>query len=214
MIHVLGAWVLKGAGDAAPGWCRFDGRPATPSVHVSALQINRHFLAVIEECLGRSAFPPCAPKLGPATNERAVIEDTEVPIRCAAPWKAVGILIAVDDVGNGYSSLSCLSSLPIERLTTGQSLIPMATDPRSVIIVRSIVALAEELGIDVLAEGLETEQPVEMIIDPRCPRAQQYLLGRPLSASQAQIALRQPWRNHPVTAHRSVGNAIGERRVH
>ena len=213
MIHALGAWVLNAACETAHAWCIPDTQVTTLSVNVSPLQINRHFIAVIEECLTDSRFP--ASQLELEITESSLIGDADLTIRCLKQWKDLGVQIALDDFGTGYSNLGYLSRLPIDRLKLDQSLIHrMTTDRRTVIILRSIIALAYELGIDVLAEGVETEEQLSIITDLGCPRAQGYLLGRPMPAEQAYAVLRQSWGNRPAGAFRSAGSAIGECRVH
>jgi EAL domain-containing protein (putative c-di-GMP-specific phosphodiesterase class I) len=212
LIHALGARVLKSACEAAHAWCSLDARQ-TLSVNVSALQINRGFLTVIEECLAQTRFPSAQLEL--EITESALIGDTELTIQYLDQWRDLGDKIAVDDFGTGYSSLGYLSRLPIDRLKLDQSLIRrMTTDRRSVIIIRSILALAAELGIEVLAEGVETERQLEMLTELGCPRAQGYLLGRPMPAHQAQAVLRQSWGNRPATVSGAAHNAFGECRVH
>jgi EAL domain-containing protein (putative c-di-GMP-specific phosphodiesterase class I) len=108
----------------------------------------------------------------------------------------------------------------VDRLKVDRSLVQRApADKKSAIVLRSILELGADLGIDVLAEGVETEQQLQMLTDLGCPRAQGYLLGRPMSARQAQVTLRKPWGNRPAPASASVPsvhhkrNPIGECRV-
>jgi EAL domain-containing protein (putative c-di-GMP-specific phosphodiesterase class I) len=130
-------------------------------------------------------------------------------------WKALGVRIAVDDFGSGYSNLNYLSRLPIDRLKLDQSLIcQMTTNKKGAIVMRSMVSLGEELGLDVIAEGVETEQELRMLTDMGCPRAQGYLLGRPMPAKQAQVALQRPWGNRPAPAVRPARIAKGDCSVH
>jgi EAL domain-containing protein (putative c-di-GMP-specific phosphodiesterase class I) len=209
MIHALGAWVLEGACAAAYSSCARGAHPLVLSVNVSALQVNKDFYSVIRDCLNHTGFP--AKQLEVEITESALIRDTELTIECLKQWKDLGIHIALDDFGTGYSSLSYLTRLPVDRLKVDQSLVQrMPADKKSAIVVRSILELAAELGIDVIAEGVETEQQLQMLIDLGCPRAQGYLLGRPMSAREAQVTLRKPWGNRParVVHHKRI--AVGE----
>ncbi len=199
MIHPLGAWMLKAACEDARKWCGLAAQPTTLSVNVSALQIDGHFLGRLEDCLQHSGFP--AEQLELEITETALIGDTNLTMRYLKRWKELGVQIALDDFGTGYSSLSYLSRLPIDRLKLDKSLVcQMTTDKRCVIIIRSIIAIAEELGIDVLAEGIETEAQLAMITDLGCSRAQGYLLGRPMPAEQVPAVLGQSWGNRPRRA--------------
>jgi EAL domain-containing protein (putative c-di-GMP-specific phosphodiesterase class I) len=213
MIHARGAAVLASACETARAWCNLDARATTLTVNVSALQVNRHFLAVLEECLDQSGFP--AAQLELEITESALIGDADLAIEHLQQWRDLGVRIALDDFGTGYSSLAYLSRLPIDRLKLDQSLLHrMTTDRKSLIIIRSILALAADLGIEVLAEGIETEGQLAMISDLGCPRAQGHLLARPMPAAQAQAVLRQSWGNRPAADCRFAGNAHGECRVH
>lgn len=200
MIHELGAWVLKSACESAANWCRRTVPLATLSVNVSALQIDERFCGVLVRALQCSGFP--AKQLELEITESALIQNTERTIECLKEWKRLGVRIAVDDFGTGYSSLSYLSRLPIDCLKLDQSLIQtMTLDSKGAAVTRSIVSLGAELGVDVIAEGVETEQQFQMLTRLGCPRVQGYLLGRPMPATQAQVVLRKTWGNRPTSSH-------------
>jgi EAL domain-containing protein (putative c-di-GMP-specific phosphodiesterase class I)/PAS domain-containing protein len=195
-IHTLGAWVLKSACETAYAWCSRDAQRTTLSVNVSAHQINEEFCTVIERTLKESRFP--AKHLELEITESALVGNTERTIECLNQWKQLGLQIAVDDFGTGYSSLNYLSRLPVDRLKLDQSLIQrMTLDTRSKTVMRSTISLGADLGIDVIAEGVETEDQFHMLEDLGCPRVQGYLLGRPMPPMQAQLALRKAWGNRP-----------------
>jgi EAL domain-containing protein (putative c-di-GMP-specific phosphodiesterase class I) len=196
MIHALGAWVLKSACETAYAWCSREAQHTTLSVNVSAYQINEEFCSVIGRTLKDSHFP--AKHLELEITESALVGNTELTIECLKQWKRLGVQIAVDDFGTGYSSLNYLSRLPVDRLKLDQSLIHrMTLDAKSKIVMRSIISLGADLGIDVIAEGVETEEQFRMLEDLGCPRVQGYLLGRPMPPKQAQLALRKAWGNRP-----------------
>jgi EAL domain-containing protein (putative c-di-GMP-specific phosphodiesterase class I) len=212
LIHALGIWVLNSACKTGYPWSLNDPDFASLSVNVSTRQIDQGFSADIRECLKQTGFPP--EKLELEITESVLIGDTDLTIQCLKQWKDLGVRIALDDFGTGYSSLSYLSRLPVDRLKLDQSLIRRLTvDRKSAIIVRSILALAEELGIDVLAEGVETEEQLQVLIHLGCRQAQGYLFGRPMSGQQALVALRMPWGNRPAPVFRPAGRAAGESRV-
>jgi EAL domain-containing protein (putative c-di-GMP-specific phosphodiesterase class I)/CheY-like chemotaxis protein len=211
MIHALGAWVLQSACETAYAWCSRDAQRTTLSVNVSAHQINEEFCSVIGRTLKDSHFP--AQHLELEITESALVENTELTIECLKQWKRLGVQIAVDDFGTGYSSLNYLSRLPVDRLKLDQSLIQrMTLDAKSKIVMRSIISLGADLGIDVIAEGVETEEQFQMLEDLGCPRVQGYLLGRPMPPKQAQLALRKAWGNRPspVSGFRPGKLALGE----
>jgi len=209
MIHALGAWVLQSACETAYSWFSREAQRTTLSVNVSALQINEDFCAVIGRALRESRFP--AKHLELEITESALIGNTERTIECLRQWKRLGVQIAVDDFGTGYSSLSYLSRLPVDRLKLDQSLIHrMTVDAKGKTVMRSVISLGADLGMDVIAEGVETEQQFQMLEDLGCPRVQGYLLGRPMPPKQAQLALRKVWGNRPNPVFRPRRNAVGE----
>jgi EAL domain-containing protein (putative c-di-GMP-specific phosphodiesterase class I)/PAS domain-containing protein len=194
LIHALGAWMLKSACETAYAWCGREAQRTTLSVNVSALQIDEDFNTVLGRILEKSHFP--AQQLELEITESALIANPDLTIGYLKQWKEMGVRIAMDDFGTGYSSLSYLSRLPVDCLKLDQSLIHrMTQDVKTAAVTRLIVSMGAELGIDVVAEGVETEWQLKMLTDLNCPRVQGYLLGRPMPAKQAQIALRKTWGN-------------------
>jgi EAL domain-containing protein (putative c-di-GMP-specific phosphodiesterase class I)/CheY-like chemotaxis protein len=203
LIHDLGAWVLKSACESAVAWTSRSMQPMILSVNVSALQIDEDFSGVIGRTLKHSGFP--AKLLELEITESALVKNTDLTIEYMNEWRRLGVRISVDDFGTGCSSLNDLSRLPVDRLKLDQSLVRMmALDSNSTAVVRSIVSLGAELGMDVIAEGVETELQFQMLTDLGCPRVQGYLLGRPMPAHQAQIALRKSWGNRPKATFHSL----------
>ena len=212
MIHALGESVLQSACEAVQSCCSPGEALPTLSVNVSAVQINRDFASVIQAILERSGFP--ANKLVMEITESALMVETALTIAYLGEWKDLGVQIALDDFGTGYSSLTYLSNLPVDRLKVDQSLVQrIATDRKSAIVMRSILALGADLGLVVIAEGIETEQQLQMLMELGCPQAQGYLLGKPMSARQALITLERPWGNRAASPIRAAGAAVGESRA-
>jgi EAL domain-containing protein (putative c-di-GMP-specific phosphodiesterase class I) len=209
LIHQLGAWVLQSACESVKVLCVSQAPQMILSVNVSALQINERFCGVVERCLKQSGFP--AQQLELEITESAFIGDTEMTIAYLERWKVLGVRIAVDDFGSGYSSLGYLARLPVDRLKLDQSLIRrMAIDARSAIVMRSILSLAAELGLDVIAEGVETELQFQMLADMGCPQAQGYLLGRPMPVNLAQESMRKPWGDRRTPVLEALCTAPGD----
>jgi EAL domain-containing protein (putative c-di-GMP-specific phosphodiesterase class I) len=206
MIHTLGAWMLKSACVAASEWCSRDARVTTLSVNVSALQIDHEFQGVIARTLEESGFP--AEQLELEITESALIENPALTIEYLNVWKQLGIRIAMDDFGTGYSSLGNLSRLPVDRLKLDRSLVHrMTLDRKSAAVVRLIVAMGVELGIEVIAEGVETEEQLQKLMEFGCTQVQGFLLGRPLAANRVQAALSMAWGSRPVLHSRPVSTA-------
>jgi EAL domain-containing protein (putative c-di-GMP-specific phosphodiesterase class I)/PAS domain-containing protein len=206
LIHALGAWMLNSACETAYAWCGREAQRTTLSVNVSALQIDEDFNTVLGRTLEKSHFP--ANQLELEITESALIANPELTIGYLKQWKEMGVRIAMDDFGTGYSSLSYLSRLPVDCLKLDQSLIHrMTQDVKTAAVTRLIVSMGAELGIDVVAEGVETERQLKMLTDLNCPRVQGYLFGRPMPAKQAQIALRKTWGNRPPPMPSQIGDA-------
>lgn len=191
-IHAMGAWALKAACETAQGWSNASTGRMILSVNVSALQVNRQFSAVISECLRGAAFPPAQLEL--EITESVFLHNTELSIACLEDWKNIGVHIALDDFGTGYSNLAYLCRLPIDRLKIDQSLIQhLGIDKRSAIVLRSIIGLGADLGLNVIAEGVETHLQLRILTDLGCPQAQGFLLARPVRAPLVHAILRKPW---------------------
>ena len=194
MIHTLGAWVLHSACATASIWCSRAAQPTTLSVNVSALQIDEEFCAVIEGTLKQTDFP--AKQLELEITESALMANPARSIEYLKAWKRLGVRIAMDDFGTGYANLSFLSRLPVDRLKLDRSLVQrMTLDRKSAAVVRLIVSLGAELDMEVIAEGVETEEQLQMLTDLGCQQAQGYLLGRPMVAEQVQALLGKTWGN-------------------
>ncbi len=209
MIHTLGAWVLQSACATASAWCGLAAQPTTLSVNVSALQIDETFCAVIGQTLKQSGLP--AKQLELEITESALIANPALSIDYLKAWKQLGVRIAMDDFGTGYSSLSSLSRLPVDRLKLDRSLVHRITlDRKGAAVIRLIVSLGAELDMEVIAEGVETEEQLQMLMDLGCPQAQGYLLGRPMTAGQVQVALSKDWGNRPMPLSGRLTNAVCE----
>jgi EAL domain-containing protein (putative c-di-GMP-specific phosphodiesterase class I) len=182
-------------------------------VNVSVLQIDARFVATLERVLDESGFP--AQQLELEITESALIKNPRLTIEHLWAWKKLGVRIAVDDFGAGYSSLNYLTRLPVDRLKLDQSLVHMlASSSKSVVVMRSLIALAADLNIDVIAEGVETEEELQVLADLGCPKVQGYLLAQPMPAMQAQLALRRTWGNRPRTMAPLVGSIQGAAHAH
>ena len=201
LIDTLGSRVLQSACNTAAAWRGSEAERLTVSVNVSTLQINGKFFRTLAGILETSGLQ--GPRLELEIAEAAVLANTDLTARCLKQWKELGVRIAVNHAGTNYSSLAYLSRLPIDRLKLDQSLIrKMPLADKSAGLVHALISLGAELGIDVIAEGVETEPQFQMLNELGCLQVQGYLLGRPMPAVQAQIALRKPWGNLPKSVLR------------
>jgi diguanylate cyclase (GGDEF)-like protein len=200
LIGALGSWVLEKACQTVRQWPVRATEPLTLSVNVSSRQIDEQFAAVVQQTIERTGFP--AQQLELEITESALIGNAETIIECLRQLKEMGVRIAIDDFGTGYSGLSYLSRLPVDRLKLDKSLIHNLTSQwKDVAILRSIIALARELGVAVIAEGVETEQQFQVLKQLGCAQVQGYLLARPAPPAAAHEMLRRRWgaRKSPST---------------
>ena len=192
LIGALGAWVLQKACETVAGW-RTPGEPAiTLCVNVSTHQIDERMCVVIQRVVEQAGLP--AEQLELEITEGSLMRNPETAVECLQQWKELGVRIAVDDFGAGYSSLGYLSRLPVDRLKLDKSLIRrLTTERKDAVIVRSIIALGKDLGVSVIAEGVETEQQLQMLQELGCLQVQGYLLARPGPPEGVQALLTSRW---------------------
>ncbi len=188
LINSLGRWALLSACQQAARWFQ-EGLPVPAiAVNVSSRQIHEEFSNQIAATLNATGLP--ARYLELEINEALLAGDIHEIARCLAQWKALGVRIALDDFGTGYCSLTYLARLPIDRLKIDGSLIQHApTSAKDRIVIRGIIALARELGVAVLAEGVETCEQFNLLREMGCQQMQGYLLQRPGSAEEARRLL-------------------------
>jgi diguanylate cyclase (GGDEF)-like protein/PAS domain S-box-containing protein len=170
-------WVLMEACREAASW----DQPMRVAVNVSAAQFRRENLdRQVRRSLRDSGLP--AARLELEITEGVLIEDMPRAKRTMQSLKALGILIALDDFGTGYSSLSYLEAFPLDRIKIDRSFVAsLGQSDRSLAIVRAVIGLAHGLGVPVLAEGIETEEQMSLLMQEGCDEMQGYLIGRPRS---------------------------------
>jgi len=183
IIVPIGSWALLEALTHLRGWinqgiCR---RDATMSVNVSPRQLHDpNFVAVVNEALMRSRMP--AEQLWLEVTEGVMITQPEQALDTLRKLSQIGVRVAIDDFGTGYSSLSFLQRFPIHRLKIDRTFInDLATDANARSLVRTIIAMANSLGLDVVAEGVETVEQLHALGDLHCSKAQGYLISHPVT---------------------------------
>jgi EAL domain-containing protein (putative c-di-GMP-specific phosphodiesterase class I) len=192
LIGALGAWVLKQACQTVQAWRIRGSESITLCVNVSAQQLNRTFAKTVQRVLKCTGFPASLLEL--EITESALIGNANSIIECFRHLKAMGIRIAIDDFGTGYSSLNYLSRLPVDRLKLDKSLVHnLSTQWKDVAIVRAVIELGKELGIEVIAEGVETEQQFLVLKNLGCLQIQGYLLARPIPQREARDMIKRQW---------------------
>jgi diguanylate cyclase (GGDEF)-like protein len=192
LIGALGSWVLREACKTVRAWHTGTSDFLTLCVNVSPHQIDEAFAGMIQQTLSRTGFP--ARQLELEITESALMSNADAIIECLRQLKTMGIRIAIDDFGTGYSSFAHLSRLPVDRLKLDKSLVSnLTTRWKDVAILRSIIGLGKELGLAVIAEGVETEQQFQVLQQLGCPQVQGYLLARPVTQKEVKSMLEVKW---------------------
>jgi len=125
-------------------------------------------------------------------TESVLMEVTQRHGATLESLRRMGLRIAIDDFGTGYSSLKYLTTYPVNRLKLAQEFVFRVTvDYRNAAVVRAAIRLAHELGIDVIAEGVETKAQMRFLIGAGCEEAQGYFFSRPVPAAQMTALLRE-----------------------
>jgi diguanylate cyclase (GGDEF)-like protein/PAS domain S-box-containing protein len=185
LIVPLGAWVLR---EACLQMSRLQLElPDTfISVNVSARQLEQvDFVRQVKTVLHETGLK--AERLKLEITESAIIENPKLVHGILSNLKELGVHICMDDFGTGYSSLSHLHVLPLDTLKIDRSFIrELQNDPNSLAIVRTMMELARNLGIDVVSEGVELTEQADLLKDLNCRYAQGYLYSRPVSLEQAK----------------------------
>jgi diguanylate cyclase (GGDEF)-like protein/PAS domain S-box-containing protein len=186
LILELGDWVFRSAAQQALRWCELHGAPMQVSFNVSPLQLT----ADVDHTEQWGAH---VRDIG-LDPSRLVIEVTETVMLDNSPriaqrlreLRRQGFQVAVDDFGTGVSNLAALSRIDVDYLKIDQSLVRrLPDDGRKLAICEAIVAMAHRLGIQVIAEGIETDEELERIRDIRCDFAQGYLYAQPQDEAHA-----------------------------
>ena len=183
MIDRIGRWVLDRVCAQLHAWRHLARVPV--AVNVSALQLSdRRFVDDVERCLARYALSPELIEL--ELTESALLPNSETTHRMLQRLRDRGIRLLIDDFGTGYSSLAYLRQLPISTLKIDASFVRQLPDSyKDGELVGAILAMANALGLDVIAEGAETDAQADFLRAKGCKIVQGYWLSRPLAANAA-----------------------------
>lgn len=186
MIAPIGAWVLERACSQMAEWQRAGLPEVRISVNVSALQFARpEFVTTVAQVLAVSGLEPEWLQL--ELTESAIMEDVSTAMPKLDRLRDLGVRLALDDFGTGYSSLGYLRWLPVECLKIDRSFLrEMEHSQGALTIVQMILALAHNMGLTVVAEGVETEQQYEMLRDANCDMVQGHLFGSALAQEDVE----------------------------
>lgn len=192
LIVPIGLWVLETACARLKAWqhgaltCDL-----TLAVNVSAKQFRQaDFVDQVRRVLLESGAKPSHLKL--ELTESIVLEDVDDTISKMQALKLLGVEFSMDDFGTGHSSLSYLKRLPLDQIKIDQSFVrDITTDPNDAVIVNTIIAMTQSLGLSVIAEGVETEEQREFLENHGCHAFQGYLFSRPVPLGQFEKDLKR-----------------------
>ncbi len=190
LIIPIGEWVLEESVRQISEWQNlFPKRELSVSVNLSAKQLmHPNLIKQVGEIMKSSALPPECLKL--EVTESTVMGNAETALEVLSELCALGVRLSTDDFGTGYSSLSYLHRFPFERLKIDRSFIgKLDSDAKSEEIVRTIVTLAENLHLEVVAEGIETEEQLRQLQSLGCQFGQGFLFSKPVAVAQAEKLL-------------------------
>ncbi|MBI3285639.1 MAG: DUF3330 domain-containing protein [Burkholderiales bacterium] len=203
LMSEIGAWVLRAACRQMHHWLPLEWRPFRLAVNVSARQVGSDFNDQVQLMLTELGLP--AEYLEIELTESAAFGDPAIfPILDAL--RAIGVRFAADDFGTGYSCLQHLKCCPITTLKVDQSFVAgLADDARDQTIVRAVIQLAHGLGMDVVAEGVETLASLAQLRQAECDAVQGFLFAKPMPA-QAFVNFVTNWRSAAMSAYETTIN--------
>jgi diguanylate cyclase (GGDEF)-like protein/PAS domain S-box-containing protein len=180
LIHDVGRWALNEAVATYRRWHAAGLKAVCIAVNVSPMQLrDRGFVAEIREALGDDQMAAAGLEL--EITESLIMEDIRVSIGSLRAIRALGVRIAIDDFGTGFSSLSYLSRLPVHTLKIDRSfVIDMGEGPEGLALVSTIINLAHSMKLNVVAEGVETEEQSRLLRLLNCDEIQGYWFAQPM----------------------------------
>jgi EAL domain-containing protein (putative c-di-GMP-specific phosphodiesterase class I) len=179
LIVPIGAWVLEQACRELVEWQRADPS-MTLAVNLSVKQMAApDVVHMVKEVLARTGVH--GPDLCLELTESVLMDDVDYFGKILARFKSLGVRLSIDDFGTGYSSLSYLKRFPLDEVKIDRGFVDgLGTDVHDSALVAAILAMATALGLDVIAEGIETRDQLELLKNMRCGRAQGFFLARPM----------------------------------
>ena len=190
LILPVGEWIIREACKQYMKWSEQGLPQKILAINLSAVQFTQHNLAeMVQAILDETGFPPG--KLEFEITETAIMDDVESSLQILDRLRSLGISISIDDFGTGYSSLSYLRKLSIRNLKIDQSFIAeVEHKPEDATIVSAILSLAKGLGLEVIAEGVETAEQLKFLEEKKCDYVQGYYFSPPLNVENMEQALR------------------------
>jgi EAL domain-containing protein (putative c-di-GMP-specific phosphodiesterase class I) len=184
LILPINEWVLREACREAASWQRRGLAPLRISVNLSSIQFQKQSVPLlVARVLADTGLDPR--RLDLELTESMLLEQTDAVVRDLQQLRELGVGISIDDFGTRYSSLTYVKHFPIDRLKIDQSFVrDLGSNPHDAAIVRAIVSLGHSLELEVVAEGVESAEQVELLQAEGCDEVQGYFFGKPMPASE------------------------------
>ncbi len=191
LIGPLGEWVMRTACEQNKAWQLAGLKPVSIAVNLSARQFKQQDLVEIVTCiLKETELDPSYLEL--ELTESMVMQNVEAAIAILTQFRAIGVKLAIDDFGIGYSSLNYLKHFPISFLKIDQSFVRDINSNRDdAIIAKIIISMAHDLGLKVIAEGVETDGQKSFLSLHQCDEMQGYFFSMPIPANEFEILLKE-----------------------
>lgn len=190
LVSQLGEWVLRAACEQVAQWRALQAAPIPISVNVSPLQLQRaDIVATFQRVIAQTGMDPSLLEL--EVTETALMKNPEASARRLAEFRRLGMRVAIDDFGMGYSSLGQLRALPVDRIKIDRAFVRGIGEGDTGAIATAVVTLANAFGLDVIAEGVETEAQRAFLVALGCVDAQGFLFSKPLDADATTRLLLQ-----------------------
>lgn len=175
LIVEIGEWILREACRQAAAW----PKPLQIAVNLSPAQfLNSDLVAFVHRVLIETGLQPGRLEL--EITEGVLIEDFERGLSLLRRLKALGVRVSMDDFGSGYSSLTYLQAFPFDKIKIDRAFIMnLGRNVQSAAIVRAVIGLGHGLGVSLVAEGVETQEQLDFLVEEGCDAVQGYLIGRP-----------------------------------
>lgn len=204
LIIELGAWVLENSCEQFKKWRDENLNVEKIAVNVSPKQFRHvNFMNTVRDAIKKYQMAPN--QLTIEITEGLVIKDIKDTIEKMSTLKSLGVRISVDDFGTGYSSLTYLKELPIDQLKIDQSFVrDIMNQPKSSMIVTTIISIANNLNLNLIAEGVENKEQVAILSEKGCHQFQGYYFSKPKTATDFFSYMRTQPRSN---VHHIVNNS-------
>ncbi len=191
VIIQIGKWVLEETCRQNKAWQDMGLKAVPVAVNLSAVQFRQHnLLSIVQEILMETLLLPCYLEL--ELTEGLLMDCSEYNVSLLSKFRQLGVKLSIDDFGTGYSSLSYLSRFPINKLKIDRSfVIDLMKSNNNSAITSAIISLGHDLGLIVIAEGVETKGQFNFLQAHQCDEIQGYLFSKPVPADEMQQLLRQ-----------------------